>query len=106
MACVAALPNIASAADGAKLYKKCKFCHSLDAGKNGMGPSLHNITGKTAGKVAGFKKYSDRLKKSDFKWTDKKLDAFLTNPKAFSKMTAKIKSAEDRAALIEFLKTK
>ncbi|MBL4691817.1 MAG: c-type cytochrome [Magnetovibrio sp.] len=106
MACIAFLPNLASAADGATLFKKCKFCHSLEAGKNKMGPSLHNITGKPAGKVAGFKRYSDRFKAADFIWTDKNLDEFFQNPKKISKMTARLSKAEDRAAMIEFLKTK
>lgn len=36
---------------GKKVFKKCKACHSVKAGKNGVGPSLHKIIGAEAGAV-------------------------------------------------------
>jgi len=120
MACIVALPNMASAAakpaattpDGA--FKKfCAICHSIEAGKNKGGPSLHNIIGKKAGTVEGYKKYKG-LKGADFTWTEENLDVFIANPKKFVKentsntrsgMTAKVKKAPDRALVMEYLKS-
>jgi cytochrome c len=51
------------AAKGEKIYKKCKACHSLEAGKNKVGPSLAGIFGRTAGAEEGFK-YSAAMKDS------------------------------------------
>lgn len=112
-ACVAALPNIASAASGEDLYKKnCGICHSVHDGENKGGPALAGIMGATAGQVAGYTKYKG-LKGVDFIWTDENMDSFLANPKKFIKantsnkktsMFAKVKKAESRAAIIEFLK--
>jgi len=113
VACVAALPNVAFAASGEELYKKyCAICHSVTAGQNKGGPALASIMGKPAGQVEGFVKYKG-LKGADFTWGDENMDAFLANPKKFIKantentgtsMFAKVKKAEDRVAIIEFLK--
>ena len=46
------LPGSAHGADtgnGEKVYKKCRVCHSLQAGKKKVGPSLHGLFGRTAG---------------------------------------------------------
>lgn len=112
-ACVVALPNVASAASGEDLYKKyCGICHSVHDGENKGGPALANIMGAAAGQVAGYTKYKG-LKGVDFTWNDENMDTFLANPKKFIKantkntgtsMFAKVKKAEDRAAIIEFLK--
>ncbi len=57
IAAFAAGPALADG-DGEKVFKKCKTCHSLQAGDNKVGPSLSGVTGRTAGTVEGFK-YSD-----------------------------------------------
>ena len=113
VACISFLPSIASAASNEDLYKKnCGICHSTTAGQNKGGPALSSIMGKVAGQVEGYKKYKG-LKGADFTWTDENMDAFLANPKKFIKantentktsMFAKVKKAETRAAIIEFLK--
>jgi cytochrome c len=36
------------AAEGEKAFKRCAACHSLEAGKNKVGPSLHMIVGRKA----------------------------------------------------------
>lgn len=55
---VAALQGpTASAGDataGRQVYKKCKACHSLEAGKNRVGPSLAGIIGRQSASVPGF----------------------------------------------------
>ncbi len=79
----------ATAADlkaGKKIFKKCKACHSLKAGKKKVGPSLNDVLGKKAAQVKGFK-YSKAMKKADITWDDATLDAYLTKPKKFLKGT-------------------
>lgn len=92
---------------GEKVYKKCKGCHALEAGKKKLGPSLAGLYGATAGTVDGFP-YSSAMKKSGVVWDDETLDAFLANPKKFmrkSRMTFQgLKKEEDRAAIIALMK--
>ena len=95
------------AAAGMKVFKKCKACHSIKPGKHKTGPSLAGIVGRKAGST-DFKRYKG-LKGADFEWDEEKLDKFLENPKKFlgktSGMTLKLKKAEHRSAVIEYLKT-
>jgi cytochrome c len=95
-------------ADGEKVFKKyCTACHTVEAGKNRVGPSLAGIVGRKAGTVSGFA-YSDANKNSGVVWDADKLDEYLQNPKKFmpgTKMVfAGIKKDEERKALIDFLK--
>ncbi len=100
------------AENGKKLFKKCKACHSVEAGKQKVGPSLAGIVGQDAGKVAGFKKYKG-LKGADWKWDEAALDGWLGNPKKWLKakngkksgMVFKLKKEKDRADMIAYLKT-
>jgi len=39
---------------GAQVFNQCKICHSLEAGKNLVGPSLHSVIGRKAGSVPGY----------------------------------------------------
>lgn len=95
------------AAKGEKVFNKCKTCHTLEAGKNRIGPSLAGLFGRTAGTVEGFN-YSDAMKNSRIVWDEKILDAYLTKPKDIvsgTKMTfVGLPNAEDRADLIAYLK--
>lgn len=70
------------AAKGKKVYKKCKACHTLAAGKNKVGPSLHGVIGRKAGTVAKYK-YSKVMKNSGIVWDEKNLAGYLKNPKKF-----------------------
>lgn len=100
------------AADGEKVYKKCKACHALEAGKHKVGPSLAGIVGRKAGTADGYKRYKG-LKGADWAWDEASLDAYLTDPTKFTKektgkrssMGFRLKKAEDRKAVIEYLKS-
>ena len=96
------------AAKGAKVFKKCKACHTANkGGKHRVGPNLFGIVGRQAGSTS-FKRYKG-LKGSDIVWDEDSLDKWLTNPKKFigkrTSMPFKLKKAGDRAAIIAYLKT-
>lgn len=95
------------AAAGAKVFKKCKACHSLEEGKKKVGPSLFGVTGRAAGTVEGYK-YSKAMLASGLTWDDETLETFLTKPKALvakTKMSfAGLKKEGDIENLIAYLK--
>ncbi|MFQ5437388.1 MAG: c-type cytochrome [Paracoccaceae bacterium] len=102
-----AAPVVADAAKGAKVFSKCKACHKLEEGVNGVGPSLFGVTDR---KIASTSfKYSNALKGLDGNWTAENLNRFLTSPKTFApgtKMTFKgLKKDGDRANIIAYLAT-
>ena len=93
---------------GETLFKKnCTICHTLEAGKNKIGPSLAGVVGRKAGSVPGFA-YSAANKNSGDIWDAQTLDTYLADPRKFmpgTKMVfAGLKNPEDRKALIEYLK--
>jgi len=94
----------ALAADGAQLFNlQCKMCH----GGSVMGPTLNGIAGGPIAAKPGFA-YSPGLKNKGGTWTDANLDAFLKAPAQFApgtKMLIGVPSDENRAAIIEYLKT-
>ena len=95
-------------AKGAKVFKKCKVCHTANkGGKHRVGPNLFGIVGRQAGST-DFKRYKG-LKGSDIVWDEDNLDKWLTNPKKFlgkrSSMAFKLKKAGDRANVIAYLKS-
>lgn len=101
----------ADAAAGEEVFKKrCASCHGLDKAKTG--PALGGIVGRKAGST-DFKRYKG-LVGADFEWTPELLDEYIADPKKFvvahtdnkrSSMTYKLKDAQDRADVIEYLKT-
>ena len=102
--------SIANAADpvkGKKVFRKCVACHSLQEGKNKIGPPLYNLLGRKAGTVEGYR-YSKAMKNSDVVWDEESLDKFLTKPRKFIKRTKMsfrgIKKKSLRDALISFFK--
>ena len=109
LAIVAASPALAEgdAAAGEKVYKKCKTCHSLEAGKNKLGPNLAGIFGRQAGSVEGYK-YSAAMASSGIVWDEATLDAFVAKPKDVVPKTkmafAGLKKEEQRQDLIAYLK--
>ena len=107
---VAMLASAASAQDmaaGKSSFAKCKACHSLEEGKNLIGPSLHGLVGRKAGTVPKFS-YSTANKNSGIEWTEESLFNYLADPqKAIpgTKMVFPgIKSEKERRDLIAYLK--
>ncbi|MHA1527840.1 MAG: c-type cytochrome [Alphaproteobacteria bacterium] len=103
---IAALVAAADLANGEKLFSKCKACHKVEDGKNGVGPHLWGVVGRDIASVAGFG-YSDTLAGIDGNWDLEALQAFLEAPKSFApgtKMAFKgLPKIEDRINLIVFL---
>ncbi|MCO4847647.1 MAG: cytochrome c family protein [Yoonia sp.] len=96
----------ASASDGEGLWRNCRSCHALDAGNNGVGPSLYGVVNRAVGEEPGFS-YSGSLKAVADVWTPENLQAFLENPKGYAPGTAMgyngMRKVEDRANLIAYL---
>ena len=111
MAGVAMMAGVSSAsaqdaAAGEKVFNACKACHTLEAGKNRVGPSLHGLIGRPAGSVEGFS-YSPAMKNSGVTWDDENLAKYLADPKGFiagNKMAfAGVKKEDDLKNLIAYL---
>jgi cytochrome c len=97
------------AAAGAAVFKsQCGICHSPLAGRNMVGPSLFDVVGRPAGKVAGFH-YSPANRDSGLTWDSATLDRYLTAPGTVVPHTimtyAGLKDAKKRADLIAYLGT-
>jgi cytochrome c len=95
------------AAKGEKVFNKCKACHTLEAGKNRVGPSLHGVFGRVSGTSEGFK-YSDAMKAAAITWDETTMRPYLADPKKVvpgTKMTfGGIKKDSDLDDLIAYLK--
>ena len=96
---------------GAELCRKCAACHSITPGSHRTGPSLHNVVGRPAGHEDGYR-YSKAMRAKaaeGYVWTEAELDAFLTKPQRYIRMTKMsfpgLKDEADRAAVIEYLKS-
>jgi len=96
----------ADADAGAKVFRKCKACHTLQEGKNRVGPSLWGVVGRDIGSVEGFN-YSDAMAEHPGKWTLSELDGYLKDPKGQipgNKMSfAGLRDAQDRINVITYL---
>lgn len=71
--------QVGDAQNGRQVYRKCQACHSLEAGKNTLGPSLAGIVGKKAASVPNFN-YSPAMKAANITWDAATLDAYLIDP--------------------------
>ncbi len=89
----------------------CKSCHSDQAGKNGIGPSLAGVVGRKAGTGEGFR-YSAAMKSSDVVWSADTLDKHLLDVKNFipknrmgSFFPQGVKDDKKRAEIIAYLES-
>ena len=94
---------------GEAVFKRtCAICHTVEAGKNKIGPSLAGIVGRKSGSIDGFK-YSEAIKKADVTWSNDTLDKYLNDPRGFIPGNRMVfaggMKAEDRKAVIDYLAT-
>src|SRR4051812_36594515 len=110
-ACALALPcwnsQAQDAAAGKAVFAQCTACHAVDA-KNGAGPGLKGIVGRTAGSAAGFH-YSPSMTQAGFHWDAQSLNAFIENPQRKVPGNvmpfAGLPDAKQRADLLAYLQT-
>ena len=109
--CLSASPVVSQEGDaalGARAFRACAACHSVEANRNMTGPSLAEIWERKAGSVSSFSGYSDAMKSSDVIWNEKTLDGYLENPAQFmpgNHMTFPgIPDEKVRKGIIAFLK--
>ena len=88
-------------------FAQCATCHSTDPGRNGVGPSLAGAFGAQAAHEPTYA-YSDAMRGSGLTWDAATLDAYIADPRRLvpgTKMSfAGVRSAEDRAAIVAYLK--
>jgi cytochrome c len=92
----------------AVFQSSCGICHSVGAGKNGVGPTLSAIVGRKTGSVAGYN-YSPANEAANLTWDEATLDKYLEAPRAMlpgTKMTfGGVKDPGKRGDLIAYLAT-
>jgi cytochrome c len=97
------------AAAGEKVFNKCKACHTVEEGKNRVGPSLFNIVGRQPATVEGFR-YSKAMEEfaAGHVWDEETLSVYLEAPKDVVNGTKMafvgLKNPEDRDDVIAYLK--
>lgn len=100
------------AADGEKVFKKCKACHQVGEGaKNRTGPELNALFGRPLGGLEDFKysKTMSEMGAEGIVWTEETLAEFLAKPRDYvtkTKMSfAGLKKEDDIVAITEYLKS-
>ncbi len=109
---------------GEKVFKRCMACHKAGEGaKNGVGPLLNGLIGRSAGTVEGFA-YSQLNKNAGaagLVWTEDAILAYLADPNGFlkkfltdagkadqiagaTKMIFKLPKEDERQNVIAYLK--
>jgi cytochrome c2 len=91
---------------GKKVFAKCQACHSLEAGKNKVGPTLHGVMGRASASETEFN-YSEAMKNAHLTWDPETLDKYLANPKEMvpgtKMMFPGLRKEKERADLISYL---
>lgn len=88
-------------------FAVCRACHSVEQGKNGVGPSLFGIVDSKAGDVPNYA-FSPALKASGIVWDRAKLDTWLQGPMNMvpgTKMVISVSDPASRKAIIDYLET-
>lgn len=92
---------------GRRIFAQCATCHSIEAGVNRVGPSLHGIIGRRAGTVSGFR-YSDANRSSGITWSEQELFEYLENPRGKIPGTIMafvgLRAPQQRADVIAYLR--
>jgi cytochrome c len=63
---------------GKALFENCTACHSLEAGQNGVGPTLHGLFGRKSASEEFT--YSPAMRRANVTWTPELLDTYLADP--------------------------
>lgn len=79
----ASVPAVAQdIAAGEKSFAKCRACHQVgEKARNGVGPKLNGLFGRTAGTVEGYN-YSAANKNSGIVWADDVFKEYIRKPAA------------------------
>ena len=89
-------------------FKKCALCHTTEASKNKIGPSLFGVVGRKSASLDNFN-YSEAMKKFDQTWDAETLDKYLADPRAVVPNTKMIfpgiKDEKERQDVIAYLET-
>jgi cytochrome c len=106
---IAAGPGMAADVEAGKVaFKKCALCHTTEAGKNKIGPSLFGIVGRKSASLDDYS-YSEAMKKFDHTWDAQTLDTYLADPRATVPGTKMIfpgiKDKTERDDVIAYLET-
>jgi cytochrome c len=83
---------------------RCGGCHALDHDKEG--PRLGSVYGRAAASNSSFP-YSDALRRSGLTWNGETLDRWLADSEKLvpgTDMTMRVLNADERAAIIAYLK--
>jgi len=104
---IAALLALGDVNHGAKVFRKCAACHSVNqGGKNKIGPKLWGVMFRPVGSITDYK-YSKALTSYGKKWTWKEINGFLIKPAKWIKGNkmgfAGLKSEKDRASVMLYL---
>jgi len=108
LAGAATVAQAADAANGEKVFRKCKACHVVDKEQNRVGPHLVGVVGREVASVDGFR-YSDAMVEwgAGKVWDAATLDEYLADPRGVVKGTKMafpgLKKETDRADVIAYL---
>ena len=97
-------------AKGAEVFKyRCSACHSMDPNKSQFfGPHLAGLVGRKIATVEGYN-FTAAVQQEDIIWTEQVLDDWLTRPQQMVPDMCMpflgLPKADDRHALIEYMKT-
>lgn len=94
---------------GARLFLRCKACHTIDrGGRHRLGPNLRDVIGRKKASAPGFR-YSPALKRLGGIWSYDALDGYIESPKTFAPGNRMafpgLKDPSQRAAVIAYLRT-
>lgn len=102
------LAAVAGATEGKMVFdNQCSNCHTTVVGKNGFGPSLAELIGRSSGRLADYH-YSTAMGNAGLTWNKTTLDEFLTSSTTKvpgTLVAVSIAGAKTRPDVIAYLET-